>query len=193
MKTIFLITALGLSHISFLEFDAICYELDKEILIKRNISNQKINNESWDKMVKGVKHFEGYYSKPYYCSGKVKTIGYGHTGTGVKRGYVTKPVADELLEKDLEQARQEVKKHVKVPLTEGQMACLVSFVFNCGEENLKRLVNGKNRLNGGNYKSVERILPMYRKADGKILKGLVKRRSWELELWKEKEMMMVKN
>jgi GH24 family phage-related lysozyme (muramidase) len=61
---------------------------------------------------------------------------------------------------------------------------LTSFAFNCGMTNLKKLVNGQDRLNDGNYESVERLLPMYRKAGGKVREGLVKRRSWELGLWK---------
>ena len=85
----------------------------------------------------------------------------------------------------MKKAENNVKKYVKVPLTHGQYACLVSFTFNCGEGNLKNLVSGKDRLNSGNYKSVERLLPLYRRANGKILKGLIKRRAWELELWND--------
>jgi len=50
--------------------------------------------------------------------------------------------------------------------------------------NLRKLVNGHDRLNSGNYKSIEKVLPLYRKAGGKIREGLEKRRAWEIMLWK---------
>jgi lysozyme len=70
-----------------------------------------------------------------------------------------------------------------VPLTEHQLCALTSFAFNTGESNLQKLINGKDRLNSGNYHSVEKLMPMYRKGGGKVLQGLVKRREWELTLW----------
>jgi lysozyme len=142
-------------------------------------------------LLEGVKYFEGYYSESYRCSAYKKTIGYGHTGKGLSLRHINKQKAEELLDEDLDEARDIVLQIVKVPLTEGQLACLVSFTFNCGDNSLRKLVNGKNRLNSGNYKSVEKILPMYCKAGGKVLKGLEKRRSWELQLWKEKDQYFV--
>ncbi len=79
--------------------------------------------------------------------------------------------------------RDNVRQAVKVDLTEYQLNALTSFAFNLGMTNLKTLINGENRLNSGNYKSIEKILPMYRKAGGKVREGLVKRRAWELSLW----------
>ena len=78
---------------------------------------------------------------------------------------------------------QIVLRNVRVPLTEHQVCALTSFAFNTGEGNLQKLINGKDRLNSGNYDSVQKLMPMYRKGGGKVLQGLVKRREWELTLW----------
>lgn len=142
-------------------------------------------NEIRSALLKGVKHFEGFYSHRYYCSGNTLTIGYGHTGKGTRNKTISKKTAETLLLQDLNKVEQSVSKYVKVPLTEGQRACLISFTFNCGEGALNKLVNGKSRLNSGNYSSVKHLLPKYRMADGKVLRGLEKRRAWELALWEK--------
>jgi len=149
-----------------------------EELKKRN------ETKAWDDMVEGVKFFEGYREKPYICSGGVKTIGYGHTGKFAKtRSKISKIEAEALLIEELMDARENVMRIVRVPLSEAQIAALTSFTFNCGQGALKALTDKNNRLNDGNYTSVEQILPLYRKASGKVSKGLVKRRAWEKELW----------
>ena len=84
----------------------------------------------------------------------------------------------------LAEVREKVANNVSVQLTEYQLNALTSFAFNCGMTNLKRLVEGEGRLNSGNYESVEKLLPQYRIAGGKVRKGLEKRRKWELSLWK---------
>jgi|TARA_R110000796_G_scaffold63135_1_gene145472 lysozyme len=136
-------------------------------------------------MISGVKFFEGFKPKRYKCCAGVPTIGYGCTDKHiVSKGSIDEITANRLLVNELTETKHKVRSYVKVSLTENQLNALTSFAFNCGMTNLKKLVNGHNRLNEGNYESVERLLPMYRKAGGKVRKGLVKRRSWELGLWK---------
>ena len=136
-------------------------------------------------MVVGVKFFEGYKERAYICAGGVRTIGYGCTDTKVvSRGKISKISADNLLREHLAEVREKVANNVSVQLTEYQLNALTSFAFNCGMTNLKRLVEGEGRLNSGNYESVEKLLPQYRIAGGKVRKGLEKRRKWELSLWK---------
>lgn len=136
--------------------------------------------------VAGVKHWEGYRSKRYVCSGGAVTIGYGFTGKEIKnRNYITKSVADYELEHEvLPKYGKIVDKNVKVKLTEYQRLALIDFTYNLGEGNLRRLVNGKGRLNSGNYDSVLKLMPQYRKSGGKVRTGLVKRRAWGCRLWK---------
>jgi lysozyme len=150
----------------------------KAVLVKPNIN---WNNQ----MVVGVKFFEGYKERAYICAGGVRTIGYGCTDTKVVSvGKISKISADNLLREHLAEVREKVANNVSVQLTEYQLNALTSFAFNCGMTNLKRLVEGEGRLNSGNYESVEKLLPQYRIAGGKVRKGLEKRRKWELSLWK---------
>lgn len=142
-------------------------------------------NVPWYKMVQGVKHFEGFRSHVYTCCGGKLTIGYGHTGKAVFKGVISEREAFNLLLDELHQTKLVVLSIVNVPLTESQLAALTSFTYNCGRGALYQLVNKEGRLNDGNYASVAELLPMYIKAGGKIRKGLVKRRSFELELWNE--------
>lgn len=158
--------------------------VDRAVLVYPNLT-YKDPSLDWDlEMVKGVKFFEGYKSESYYCCAGVKTIGYGCTTKSiVAKGSLSKSLATKVLLEELEQVREKVREAVKVNLTENQLNALTSFAFNCGMSNLKLLINGDDRLNAGNYKSVAEYLPQYRLAAGKPRKGLEKRRAWELSLW----------
>jgi len=136
-------------------------------------------------LLSGVKFFEGYRAKAYTCSGGVRTIGYGCTdGSILAKGVITKERATAVLKKELKKVEQHVNNIVDVKLNKHQLAALTSFTFNCGLSNLKKLVNGSGRLNDGNYESISKLLPQYRIAGGKVRKGLVKRRAWEVSLWR---------
>lgn len=138
---------------------------------------------AWYEMVQGVKSFESFREEAYTCSGGKRTIGYGHTGEAVHKGIISKREATELLHDELWETRQVVLSIVKVPLNDYQLAALTSFTYNCGRGALYQLVSQEGRLNDGNYDSVSQVMPMYRKAGGKIRKGLVKRRAFEVKLW----------
>lgn len=157
--------------------------VDRPILVKPNIRYE--DQSDWEQeMIDGVKFFEGYKKWSYYCAGGVKTIGYGCTDKKiVSRGSISKPVATKLLLAELDRVRGMVDQAVTVNITDNQLNALTSFAFNCGMTNLKQLINGADRLNAGNYESVEEYLPQYRLAAGKPRKGLEKRRAWELSLW----------
>jgi lysozyme len=144
--------------------------------------------QAQEKILSFIKQKEGFSARPYRCPAGVKTIGYGFTQKKhVARGYMTEKQASQILiEEIIPAAKKIVHKIVKVPLTPYQEAALVSFVFNCGEANLARLVNGKNRLNSGNYESTASLLMLYTKASGKTLKGLIERRKQEASLFSGK-------
>ena len=145
-------------------------------------------NIDWDSnMLEGIKFFEGYREHVYTCSGGVRTIGYGCTDRSVvSKGKICKDTAEVILVNHLERVKKKVDEAVVVELTDYQLNALTSFAFNCGMANLKTLINGKDRLNSGNYESIPKIMPLYRNAGGKIREGLVKRRAWELSLWEGK-------
>lgn len=141
--------------------------------------------EHWNnRALDGIRHFEGFKRKAYYCPAGVRTIGYGCTKHKVVNlGTITHAQAMAVLQQEYDAAAANVDRIVKVPLLPYQRAALISFTLNCGQGNLSRLVNGKGRLNSGNYESVNEILPQYRKGGGKVLRGLEIRRNWELSIW----------
>lgn len=159
--------------------------VEKPVLVKPDIVYLPAPTNWEDEMLNGVKYFEGYRANTYTCCGGVKTIGYGCTDKQVVAlGAITEHKASDILEEELKQVREKVLEEVKIDLKDYQINALTSFAFNCGMSNLQKLINGEDRLNSGNLESVEELMPMYRKAGGKVREGLEKRRAWEVSLWK---------
>lgn len=136
-----------------------------------------------------VAEFEGLRTRAYLCPAGVWTIGYGHT-LNVKKGDTCTPEqAAAWLCRDLEEAGADVRRLVKVPLSENQYGALASFTFNLGAGALKSSTLLR-RLNAGEYSAVPAELKKWNKAtvNGKkvILDGLTKRRAREGELWSAK-------
>lgn len=161
-------------------------KVDKPVLVRPAID--KVKPIDWDMiLINGVKYFEGFYPKQYYCSAGKKTIGYGSSNRNLlNKGSVTKREAEKVLTTELNLVRALVRQEVFVSLTSYQLNALTSFTFNCGIENLKRLVNGRGRLNDGNYASIGKYMPMYRLSAGRPKLGLERRRAWEVSLWQGK-------
>lgn len=185
MKTAFLLSTLSLASLA-----ALCYSkvdaLPLETVGKNYpvLVKPRVVLVNWEEqLIQGIMKFEGFSSKPYICPAGVLTVGYGHTGKYANQS-MSKSFAEKLLRTEIREARITVLRVIRVKLSDHQLAALTSFTFNCGESNLQKLVNGKNRLNSGNYRSVEEYMPLYVKADGQTLRGLKIRRVWELDLWK---------
>jgi lysozyme len=141
----------------------------------------------WHHMLKGIKFYEHFYSRPYYCSAGQWTIGYGCASKEARKySSITRSQAHTLLVGALQQVSGVLKRDVKVPLNAHQRAALTSFCFNVGQGTFRKMINTPGRLNDGNYDSVAEILPKYRMGGGKILRGLVYRRKWEVDLWNGK-------
>lgn len=127
-----------------------------------------------DDMLTMIKNFEGFYPKAYWDY-KQYSIGYGSKATGPNQT-ITEPEAVELL-------KQEVKTYIRnveywnekggYNWNDGQKAALVSFAYNIGSIN--QLTANGTRDNA----TIARKIPEYRKAGGKVLRGLVKRRAVE--------------
>lgn len=130
-----------------------------------------------------IKQWEGCKLRAYKDAVGVWTIGYGSTGAHVRPGMtITQAEADNLLIADLARFERAVEKLVKVPLSDGQFAALVSFAFNVGEGALAKATLLK-KLNAGNYGAVPAELMKWVNAGGKKLQGLVNRRAAEAGLW----------
>ncbi|MCH0685594.1 lysozyme [Escherichia coli] len=133
-----------------------------------------------------IKQFEGCKLKAYpdpATGGAPWTIGYGHTGLEVKPGLVwTQAQADAALIADLSVCENAVSHLVKVKITQNQFDALISFSFNLGSGNLASSTLLK-KLNAGDYKGAADEFPKWNKAAGKVMNGLVARRTAERELF----------
>lgn len=125
-----------------------------------------------------IKQFEGCRLKAYQDSVGIWTIGYGHT-KNVKEGQtITQAQADAFLMQDIATAEKAVNK-LPYQLNPNQYSALVSFAFNCGTGNLKKLTDNNNR----NLAQISARIPNYNRAGGKILNGLTRRRAAEKALF----------
>lgn len=114
------------------------------------------------------------------------TIGYGHTDDAkdplkIEQGLrITEAQACDILDVDLDECEDRVSRAVKVPLNDNQFSALASFDFNTGAIFKASFVK---RLNAGDYSAVAPGLMQYVKAKGQTLRGLVRRRQAEVDLW----------
>lgn len=129
-----------------------------------------------------IKQFEGLRLTAYKCPAGVYTIGYGHT-RGVKRGMkITEEEASAYLAADLRNSEKAVERYDSIyHWNQNEYDALVSFTFNCGATNLRSLLRNGRR----NRSQIAATLPLYRKAGGKVLKGLERRRAAEKALFLE--------
>ena len=133
-----------------------------------------------------IKAHEGFrsvaYPDPGSRDGKPWTIGYGHT-KGVKKGdIVTKAQATEFLRQDVRNAENYVSKKVTVQINQNQFDALVSFAFNVGNGAFGRSTLLK-RINANRFSEVPVQFARWNKNDGRVMKGLTKRRKAESDLF----------
>lgn len=132
-----------------------------------------------------IKSFESLELKAYPdpgTGGKPWTIGWGHT-KGVKPGdRITEQQAEAFLTQDLAVFELTVNSAVKVPVTQSQIDALVSLAFNIGGANFAGSTLVK-KLNAGDLRGAADQFPRWKFADGKEMRGLVRRRAAERELF----------
>lgn len=134
-----------------------------------------------DSGVHMIASFEGCRLKAYWDkTGKVWTIGYGHT-EGVKEGdAITDEQAIAFLKYDCRKAENSVNKYNSIyKWNQNEFDALVSFTFNCGGGSLKTLVANGTR----SRKEIADKLPAYNKSGGQVLAGLTRRRKAEQKLF----------
>lgn len=128
-----------------------------------------------------IRQYEGCRLAAYRCAAGVWTIGYGHTA-GVHSGMtITQAQADAYLQQDIAKFEGYVNNPTYVPITEqldqNQFDALVSFAFNLGAGNLRKLCKGRTAA------QIVRTMPNYNKANGRVLAGLKRRRAAEQKLF----------
>lgn len=111
------------------------------------------------------------------------TIGWGHAGEGVHEGLTWSQIqADAQLMADLKIASDAVTRCAKNPLTESQMAALISFVFNLGEGALRGSAL-LTLVNDGRFMDAAKEFLRFDHAGGTESKGLLIRRLDEAALF----------
>ena len=128
-----------------------------------------------------IKQYEGCRLAAYRCAAGVWTIGYGHTA-GVHSGMtITQAQADAYLQQDIAKFEGYVNNPAYVPITanlnQNQFDALVSFAFNLGAGNLRKLCKGRTTA------QIAQAMTQYCKANGKVLAGLRRRRAAEQALF----------
>ncbi len=136
-----------------------------------------------------IKGFEGLSLKPYKCPAGVPTIGYGNTfyenGAKVKMtdAPITEGRATELLKHSLEKFEQYVDSYCVDTINQHQFDALVSFCFNLGPANLKKSTLLKKVNANPADETIRAEFMKWTKAGGRVLKGLVRRRTAEADMY----------
>ena len=163
--------------------------------MSKNINNYKFGANGF----KLLKESEGCKLKPYLCSANVPTIGWGNTvyPNGKKVTLKDSPIslveADNMLNTTVAIFAKDVNSLLKTAITQNQFDALVDFAYNVGtdidaddipeglgDSTLLKLINA----NPNNPKIPAEFLK-WNKANGKVSKGLITRRTKESKLWQQ--------
>jgi lysozyme len=134
-----------------------------------------------------IKHFESCMKNcgpdrytTYRCPAGVVTIGWGTTDKRkFNAGDVwTRAQCDAAFLEDMRIYESDVKRLVKVKLTQWQYDALVSFCYNCGSGNLAKSTLLR-KVNAQDFEGAALEFQKWNKGNGKVLAGLVRRRASE--------------
>lgn len=126
-----------------------------------------------------IKRYEGCRLQAYkpIPAERYYTIGYGHYGPDVAPNMViSQAEAEAILVNDLKKYEQAVNS-TGLTLNQSAFDALVSFAYNCGVGNLKKLVANRTP------EQIADAMLLYNKGSGKVLPGLTKRRQEERALF----------
>ena len=135
------------------------------------------------------KQFEGFRGKPYLCPAGVPTLGFGSTyyADGRKVALTDPPISEPdatvLLLHELHHTYlPAVLRHCPVLLTdEKKCNAIVDFAYNLGTGRLQTSTL-KRKINSGSWEEAKEQLLLWTKGGGRVLPGLVKRRTAECRL-----------
>jgi lysozyme len=136
-----------------------------------------------------ITNFEGLSLKPYLCSAKIPTIGYGNCYYSDNKRVtildkeITKLQAFEMFKTIADRFASKVSNLVKTPLNQNQFNACVSLAYNIGMANfmnstLLKLVNKNHNdiLIGLEFKR-------WNKVNKKVVAGLTRRRNYEADIY----------
>ena len=132
--------------------------------------------------------FEGFAERAYLCPAGIPSIGFGSTrladGSRVTMDSpkITEAEAKILLRQHLDHVEMAIRKLVRVELNENEFSALCSFTYNLGSGRLQSSTL-RAKLNRNDKLGAANEFPKWRRAGGRILRGLVRRRALEQKLF----------
>jgi len=142
-----------------------------------------------DKGYKLITGFEGLKLKPYLCSAKIPTIGYGNTYYSNGKHVtlldeaITQLEAFEMFKEIADRFALAVNKRLTKPVTQNQFNALVSFAYNVGTGGFSTSTLLKKVNVNPNDLSIRNEFMKWTKAGGKVVQGLVNRREKEADVY----------
>jgi lysozyme len=136
-----------------------------------------------------ITKFEGLRLKPYLCSAKIPTIGYGNTyypdGKRVTLldKDITKQEAFDMFKEVANRFAKRVDTLVTSNLNQNQFNALVSFAYNVGTGNFSSSTLLKKVNKNPDDLTIKDEFLRWNKAGGKVLNGLTNRRNEEAILY----------
>jgi len=136
-----------------------------------------------------ITEFEGFSAKPYLCSAKIPTIGFGNTyypdGKRVTMldKEVTKFQAFEMFKYIADKFASTVSKLVTSPLNQNQFNALVSLAYNIGTGNFASSTLLKKVNKNHNDSTIELEFKKWNKVNKKEVAGLTRRRLYESKVY----------
>jgi lysozyme len=131
--------------------------------------------------------FEGLKLKPYLCSARIPTIGYGNTyySDGKRVTMLDKPITKEvaftMFKEIADRFALSVNRYLKKTVTQNQFNSLVSFAYNIGTGSFASSTLLKKVNINPNDPSIKTEFLKWNKAKGEVVKGLTNRRNKEQE------------
>ena len=137
-----------------------------------------------------IKRFEGCKLKAYRCPAGLWTISWGLTfypdGTKVKEGdVITQQQAEDYFNAIVDDFAKKVDALIKSNVSENNFSALVSFAYNVGMGNFQRSTLLKKVNANPKDKTIPAEFRKWVRANGEVLKGLVRRRDAEAKLYEQ--------
>jgi len=137
-----------------------------------------------------IKQFEGCKLKAYKCPAGLWTISWGLTfypdGKKVKEGdVITQQQAEDYFNAVVDDFAKQVDALVKSNVTANNFSAIVSFAYNVGIGNLKNSTLLKKVNANPKDATIPAEFRKWVRANGEVLKGLVRRRDAEAKLYEQ--------
>jgi len=137
-----------------------------------------------------IKRFEGCKLKAYKCPANLWTISWGLTfypdETKVKEGdVITQQQAEDYFNAIVDDFAKKVDALIKSNVTDNNFSALVSFAYNVGMGNFQRSTLLRKVNANPKDKTILAEFKKWTRANGEVLKGLVRRRDAEAKLYEQ--------